>query len=669
MPPTTIRASLPLIAPPAWAVLERQLIDLMNTAARVYLKKYTHQNGPRAGELIWRDELPGRDGADDFYEAFYNFPLLYLLGGADDLLEIGLREWDAITRQMTRLGQVYKEYERGYDQFHQAESYIYFYLLCLADPKNPTLIERARRFAGFFLNEDPEAPNYDPEHNILRAPHNGSGGPRWGMNDDGSPVSYGYSPGMAVYGLPYYDLPGITSAEDLKDPVKARRVGEAMERGMSRGDVANNLGVAPLIANAWLLTHDDKYKIWLLRYVDGWIARARANGGLVPDNVGLNGQVGEYVNGKWYGGLYGWTWPHGFYNLQYAALCAAQCCLLMTNDRGYLDFPRTQQDHIMALGRMAKLRELREQMSLWHHWIGVVSAAGGPGDNAAPPVDGAAMPAPDETFVVPYRYGDAGWFDWQPLAPMYPAALWGMSLAQADMDRIAELRRRSNYDWAAVYPFRSKEDAGHEAPWFEFLAGRNAEYPERALRAAMGQVYWHLDRIREDDADLTKVYIHHWQERNPLTAEALVQLTLGAPQMIYNGGLLIAPLRYFDGDRDRPGLPADVAALVTAVSDESITLTLVNLSPADARSVVIQAGVFGEHAFTEARYSARGPDSIYPQSETNYTYASSPYAQPDPQPVTQTLAVDDTHLRIDLPPGTEIELVLGMRRYVNQASY
>ena len=112
-------------------------------------------------------------------------------------------------------------------------------------------------------------------------------------------------------------------------------------------------------------------------------------------------------------------------------MCAAQCCLLLTNDSGYLDFPRAQQDHIVALGRMAKLRELQSQMSLWHHWIGVVSAAGGPGDNAASPVDGAAIPADEETFVVPYRYGDAGWFDWQPLAPMYPAALLSMCVSQA----------------------------------------------------------------------------------------------------------------------------------------------------------------------------------------------------------------------------------------------
>ena len=40
----------------------------------------------------------------------------------------------------------------GYDQFHQSESMIYFYLLCMADPAHPVNAERARRFAGFFMN-------------------------------------------------------------------------------------------------------------------------------------------------------------------------------------------------------------------------------------------------------------------------------------------------------------------------------------------------------------------------------------------------------------------------------------------------------------------------------------------------------------------------------------
>lgn len=655
-PYKTLTASMPLITPPAWAVLERQLIDVMNQAVHLFLEKYTHQDGPRRHELIWRDELPGRDGADDFYESFYNWPLLYLLGGSDELLPLSLQQWEAMTQQLTRLGLIYKEYERGYDQFHQAESYIYFYLLCLADPTNPTLIERARRFAGFFLNEDPEAPNYDPEHNIIRAPHNGSAGPRWGMNDDGTPVSYTYSPGMAVYGLPYDNVPGLASAEDLKDPVKARRMGEAMERGMSRGDVATNLGVSPLIANAYLLTGDPKYKAWLLRYVQGWIDRAQANDDLLPDTVGLTGQVGEYLDGKWYGGLYGWTWPHGFYNLQFAALSAAQCALLLTNDPVYLDLPRKQQARILALGVLRSLDELRGQMSLAAHWIGI--------SNAVKQDSGDSR-----TFVVPYRYGDKGWFDYQPLPPMYPATLWTMSLAEQDWASLELIRTQSNYDWRTVYPFHNKEDAGHEPPWLEFLNGRNPTYPEEILRTSLGQVYWRLDRIRGDNADLTAVYIHHWQERNPVTTEALIQLTLGAPQMIYNGGLLVAPLRYFDAIRQRPGLPPDVAALVTAVREEFLSLTLVNLHPLAARIVLLQAGSFGEHEFGEARYIGRGAASVYPFAEANYTYAASLYTQPDPLPTEYHEPVDGQYLAIELPPATEIKVTLTLRRHVHPASY
>lgn len=649
--PTKITASLPLITPPAWAILERELIDVASQAVHPFLARYTHQEGPRQHELIWRDELPGRDGADDFYESFYNWPLLYLLGGSDDLLALGLRQWEVTTRQLTRLGLVYKEYERGYDQFHQAESYIYFYLLCLADPTNPQLMERAQRFAGFYLNEDPAAPNYDPVHNIIRSPHNGSAGPRWGMNDEGTPVSYNYSPGMAVYGLPYYNVPGLESAEDLKDPVKARRMGEAMELGMSRGDVAANLGVSPLIANAWLLTGDPKYKAWLLRYVEGWIARAQANDGLLPDTVGLSGQVGEYVDGKWYGGLYGWTWPHGFYNLQYAALVAAQCALLVTNDRGYLDLPRRQQERILALGVMRNLHELQGQMSLAAHWIGITNAVAG------------------ETLVVPYRYGDQGWFDYQPMSPIYPAALWNMSMAAGDWAQIEAVRDRSNYDWSTVYPFHSKEDGGHEQPWLEFIAGRNPTYPETALRAALGQIYWRLDRIRGDDADVTKVHIHHWQERNPVTTETLIQLTLGAPQLLYNGGLLVAPIRYFDTDRQRPGLPREVAALVTQVSDTAISLTLVNTNAFEARQLLLQAGTFGEHRFDTVHYQGRGADSLYPFTAANYTYAAGLYTQPDPQPTTYEQAIGDKYLAVELPPATEIHLTITLQRYVNQASY
>jgi hypothetical protein len=650
----TLTASVPSLNPPTWAILQRKLFDVLSAAVHPYLDKYTHASGERQHELIWGGNLNSRDGADDFYESFYNLPLLYLLGGWDELLPLGHRQWEAVTRQMTRQGNVYKEYERGYDQFHQSENYIYFYLLCLADPDNPKLAERARRFAGFFLNEDPDAPNYDEEHNIIRAPHNGSGGPRWGMNDDGSPASYGWSKGMSVYGLPFQNVPGIDRVEDLKDPANARRMGQAMERAFSRGDVAANLGVCALIANAALLTGDDKYKRWILRYVQGWRERVQANGGLMPDTVGLSGQVGEYVDGKWYGGLYGWSWPHGFYNLQAAALVAAQACLLLTNNLKELDLARGQQERILALGEIRRFRDLA--MSLRHHWTNVEAALG---DTAG---DG-------QTFVVPYRYGDSGWFDYQPMSPIFPAALWALSGNGTDWATILDLRDKSGYDWRNVYAFRSKEDAGHEQPWIEFLAGRNPGYPEAAMRAALGVAHWRLDQIRADRADFERVNIHHWQEHNPITTEALLQLTLGAPQILYNGGLLVAPLRHFDAEHNRPGLPPDVAALVTGVSAEQVTITFVNTSPVEARTVLVQAGSFGEHSFESVQYTRRAPDSRYPGGEAKYEYGASPYAPPDPLAEMAIQEVHSSHLRVQLPPDTEITLTLGMRRNVNQASY
>ena len=70
------------------------------------------------------------------------------------------------------------------------------------------------------------------------------------------------------------------------------------------------------------MTGEEKYRDWLREYVDAWIERAAANGGLLPDNVGLSGEVGEYMDGRWYGSMYGWTWPHGFYNIAMAAILA-----------------------------------------------------------------------------------------------------------------------------------------------------------------------------------------------------------------------------------------------------------------------------------------------------------------------------------------------------------
>ena len=612
-----IEASIPLREPPSWAVLERQLFALMEASLEPFLDKYTHPDG----RLIWREGQPlDRDGADDFYESFYNWPELYLLGGADRCLELGDRQWDATTRLLEQMGMVKKEYEIGYDQFHQSESYIYFYLLCMADPTNEKQLDRARRFAGFYLNEDPEAINYDFDKRIITAPHNGSMGPR--PAEGGS--SYAPGPGMQIYGLPYEDVEGVSRVEDLQDPVLARRMGAAMDERMSLGDVVANLGVVSLITNAWLMTAEEKYRNWVLEYVGAWLERAKANGGLPPDNIGLNGEVGEFIDGKWYGGQYGWSWPHGFYNISMACVVAGTCAYLVSREEEYLDLPRVLMDRIIELGE--ERDAAKEQMSLEKEELGGFATADGE----------------RRSFLVPHRYADSGWFDYQPMRANPPMVLWSVTGAEEDRDRVERIRELERYDWCDYTPFRNKEDTGHERPWHMFLTGRNPGYAEEALRGAMSMVHERIKSIREDDSNPLDNGIHQWQEHNPITTETLAQLTLGTPQFIYNGGLLFAPIRYFDPANERPGLPEDVCALVHKVERDGVEVEIVNLDAWKDRSVLVQAGGFGENNFSSAEYQSRAPNGT--------------------DEVRQRAEIDGGAVEVRLPPRSTIRLQLGLER-------
>jgi len=57
---------------------------------------------------------------------------------------------------------------------------------------------------------------------------------------------------------------------------------------------------------------------------------------------------------------------------------------------------------------------------------------------------------------------------------------------------------------------------------------------ERILRGNLLREYdpGGTERIDPKQMDLTKVHEHHWQTINPVTTEALIQLTLGAPQFV-----------------------------------------------------------------------------------------------------------------------------------------
>ena len=191
------------------------------------------------------------------------------------------------------------------------------------------------------------------------------------------------------------------------------------------------------------------------------------------------------------------------------------------------------------------------------------------------------------------------------------------------------------------------------------------------LQASMAQVFRRTEQIRQDvtvgsDGRYDRSMparghdIHHWQCLNPVTTEALIMLTLGAPQLLYNGGLLLAPLRYFDADRRRPGLPEDVGALVSKVAQTELELTLVNLSAVHARSLVVQAGSLREHRFTTVRHSQLG--SAWPA-------AVGDYAAPDVSATAAEAEVAAGSFVVELPPGTQIELTIGLERNVAPPSY
>ena len=115
------------------------------------------------------------------------------------------------------------------------------------------------------------------------------------------------------------------------------------------------------------------------------------------------------------------------------------------------------------------------------------------------------------------------------------------------------------------------------------------------------EVVRRMDLLRADHGDPEEWDVHHWQDINPVHTEALLQQTCGGPQVIYHGGLLHVRVRHFDADAGRPGLPPEVAVLVSALDGDGITLELVNLGAVHTRRALLQAGAFGEHRFTTAR--------------------------------------------------------------------
>ncbi len=590
-----VHAQVPVVSvdtpmpPPEWALLQREVLDANSRAVEEFAAKYMDRRGyllhtPRWGTL---------DGPDDAIETYYNWTLLHALGGSDSVLELyrkglegHLAQYGELRTELTQLaseGAYEREFITQSDWFHTGEGMRGFLLYGLSDPEGTVFVDRMKRFANMYMGQDPLAPNYDPVRKVIRSLWTGSRGPmlRKATTYDwvGDPV-----PGRFHI---LHSPDGRGSLLDL-EAWYPRMLAHCDQYLDSVGDHPLNMGATLLALNAYMLSGEARFREWVLEYIDAWLERIAKAGGMIPTNVGLDGEPGGEYEGQWWKGTYGWNftifdgeiervahrntvtagaWP-GFSN-----------AYLLTGDAKYIDVLRRQID------------------ILYEH---------------RKTVDGRTM--------LPQMYGDPRGYQFQGEPEFYHYT------ANLFLDRLTEI-----YLWSMEQ--RDLARIPGDRGWIAFLEGNDPSYPVRALRQDLEHIRSRIERMR-DDPTTAETRLADWLLGIvPSTTDHLAQLTIGG---YFSGGKLWAlhsRLRYFDLELRRGGLPQDVAALVESLTDDSVTVTLVNLDPIAPRSLIVQAGGYREHEFTALRIGDR------------------------------TSPINSRALRVDLAPGAGMRLVLSMQRY------
>jgi len=571
-PGITVAIKTPM-SPPAWALLERQLLQANTAACREFFRRYFDDRG----YLLCVERWGGDDGPDDAIENCTDWPILHALGAPDVVLRMYKKAWEGHLRQYTlartthvpfaRDGMYYKEFPVMFDWLHNGEGLTVFNLQGLSDPNDERFQQRVRRFAGFYLNEDPQAPNYDPKHKIIRSLFNGSRGPllrkATGLDWAGDPIEIEGRFRLGHGERSYQEM--LDHFKDYNDII---------------GDHPLNLLATSLAMNAYMLSHEDKYRRWLLDYVDAWRERMIANGYLIPTNIGLDGKIGSACGGKWYGGVYGWgfsvrvpqTGQLAHRNQHFKGIYGFMNAFALTGDERYLDVWRKQIDAVNAHKKE---------------------------------IDGRTM--------YPTMYGDNGWYAYTPKKyDKNTRQLWYLSLKAEDRSRLTE------------------------DGWPLFLEGRAPSYPEEALRRDLERLRQRVEAMRLDTTTPDTRLADDPLPYNPASVTSLIELALGGLPPERNGSILHCRLRYFDPGARRAGLPEDVAALVEKLTPDRATVTLVNTNQVEARTLIVQAGGYGEHQVDAVTIEGR------------------------------KVPVNAAQLTVRLAPGAGSQLVLDMRRYVNR---
>jgi hypothetical protein len=557
---TVVNIDTPM-PPPDWALMERALLKANSDAVEAFAEQYLDERGyllhtPRWGTL---------DGPDDAIETFFNWTLLHTLGGSDSVLELykkglegHLRQYGELRTELTSLsanGAYHKEFITQSDWFHTGEGMRAFFLWGHSEPENPLLVSRMKKFMAMYNDEDPEIKNYDPEKKIIKSIWNGSLGP---MLRRATVYDWVGDPVPGKFNL-LHNPARMGTLLDLEEWYP-RMLAHCEEYLDSVGDTFLNLAATLLSVNAYALTGEQKYHDWTVEYLDAWKERAAATGGMIPSNIGLDGSLGGEHDGQWWKGTYGWNFTifdgelqeiahrNYFTNASFQGFANG---LLMTGDQSYIDVLRKQMDLVLAAKKVENGKTLLPRMY---------------GDPRGYKYNG----EPEFYQFEPITYSDR-------LTEIY---LWSMD--RKDLARVAL----------------------DDEPWVAFLEGKNPSYPIEAMQRDFEHIRERIEFMRNDPTSADTRLADYLLRVVPAATDALTELTTGG---YFPGGriwVLHSRLRYFDPDRRRAGLPEDVAALVHELSADSVTVTLVNVNQVEARDVIVQAGAYAEHQFTDSNSSA-----------------------------------------------------------------
>ena len=247
----------------------------------------------------------------------------------------------------------------------------------------------------------------------------------------------------------------------------------------------------------------------------------KQNNGIIPTFVDLDGKIGG-PTGKWWGSAYGW----GFSPVN-----------PVTNrreNRNRIERP------IIGLNNALLLTGDQKYVDAWRDMTNAVNAN-------ARTVDGKTQ---------------------------YPIDVWPRPPGQPQgnegrMVRLARspVERRGARGVVLLAEGRRPRAGAHQSRGSNTCRDATRAIPETAMADDLATIKKRVEGIRNDQSKPDKRLADNMLDLNPVTTTALIQLTQGGMEPDRRGNLVNSRLRYFDPARKRAGLPEDVAALVSEMSD------------------------------------------------------------------------------------------------------